>query len=270
MAEPLRLLAIFPHPDDESLGMGPTLAKYAEEGVETYLVCATRGERGWMGQPDDNPGLAEVGRMRELELKCAASHLGLREVFFLDFVDGEVDTVNPRDAISKITSLLRLIRPQVVVTFAPDGNYGHPDHIALAQQTAAALVCAADGSSIDQAGLPTHRVAKFYHMVDSKAMVAILKETVGGLSMDVDGLERSHVGWDEWAVTTRIATSEYFDAAWRAINCHRSQLAGYGPLVDLPRETLLKFWGEGTFVRIYSLVNGGRAVERDLFDGLRS
>ena len=86
--------------------------------------------------------------------------------------------------------------------------------------------------------------------------------------MDVDGVERSHVGWEEWAVTTRIDVAAHFDRAWAAILCHRSQLAGFGPLLELPRETLLRIWGEGTFVRIFSLVNAGHAVERDLFEGL--
>ena len=128
MAEPLRLLAVFPHPDDESLGLGGTLAKYSDEGVETYLVCATRGERGWNGPEDQNPGLAALGRIREAELRCAAKHLGLRQVSFLDYIDGEVDQVNASEAIAKIVTHLRSIRPQVVVSFSLEGNYGHPDH----------------------------------------------------------------------------------------------------------------------------------------------
>jgi len=72
MKPALRLMAIFPHPDDESLGLGGTLAKYSAEGVETTLICATRGERGWTGPMGENPGLKELGEIREAELKCAA------------------------------------------------------------------------------------------------------------------------------------------------------------------------------------------------------
>jgi LmbE family N-acetylglucosaminyl deacetylase len=68
MIEPLKLLAVFPHPDDESLGLGGTLAKYSAEGAETYLICATRGERGWNGPETQNPGLAALGHIREAEL----------------------------------------------------------------------------------------------------------------------------------------------------------------------------------------------------------
>ena len=80
MNESLKLLAIFPHPDDETLGLGSTLARYSSEGVETYLICATRGERGWFDSEGPNPGLEGVAKIREAELSCAAGNLGLTEV----------------------------------------------------------------------------------------------------------------------------------------------------------------------------------------------
>jgi len=106
-------------------------------------------------------------------------------------------------------------------------------------------------------------------MVDSKALVEGINATIGEITMSVDGVERGQIGWDDWAITTRIDASAYFDRVWQAILCHQSQLPGYGPLVDLPRETLAKLFGTGNFIRVFSLVNGGRAVEHDLFAGLR-
>jgi LmbE family N-acetylglucosaminyl deacetylase len=257
LAEALRLLAIFPHPDDESLGLGGTLAKYSAEGINTFLICATRGERGWNGPEDQDPGFEALGRIREAELRCAARHLGSEEVSFLDAIDGEVDQVDPGEIIAKITAHLRRIRPHVVVTFPTDGNYGHPDHIALAQFSAGALLCAADASYRDLEDCAPFRVSKLYHMVDSKNMVQAVREAVGPITMEIDGVERNHFGWEEWSVTTRIDTRPYFDQAWQAILCHQSQLPGYGPILELPRETLLRIWGEGTFVRVFSLVMGG-------------
>ncbi len=270
MAEKLKLLAVFPHPDDESLGLGGTLARYAAEGVETYLVCATRGERGWNGPEERYPGPEILGRIREGELRCAAGYLGLHELHFLDIIDGDVDQANPAQIIPKIAAHIRCIQPQVVVTFGPEGNYGHPDHIALAQFTTAALLTAADASFRDPDRLDPFIVSKLYYMVDSKTFVEGVRASIGPISMEIDGVERNHVGWEEWAVTTRIDTRDYFDRAWQAILCHESQLPGYGPLVELPRQTRLSLMGEGTFVRAYSLVNGGRTVEHDLFEGLRS
>ena len=78
--KPLRLMCVLAHPDDESLGTGGTLAKYAAEGVETYLVTATRGERGRFGDNGEPPGPEVVGRTREAELRAAAKELGVREV----------------------------------------------------------------------------------------------------------------------------------------------------------------------------------------------
>jgi LmbE family N-acetylglucosaminyl deacetylase len=269
MVDALKLLAVFPHPDDESLGLGGTLAKYSAEGVETYLVCATRGERGWNGPEDQNPGMGALGKIREGELMGAAEQLGLKEVSFLNYVDGDVDQADPNKIIADIAEQIRRIRPQVVVTFSLDGSYGHPDHIALAQFTSAAIVCAASSSYQDSQDGSEHQVSKFYYMADSKSMVAELKEAIGGISMEIDGVERSHVGWEEWAISARIDARKYFDTVWKAILCHRSQLSGYGPLIDLPREALDKFIGEGTFLRAFSMVNGGRGVESDLFEGLR-
>ena len=64
--ESLKLLAVFAHPDDESMGMGGTLAKYSAEGVDTHLVCASRGERGWFGPEEENPGLESLGQTLSL------------------------------------------------------------------------------------------------------------------------------------------------------------------------------------------------------------
>ena len=270
MDTPLRLLAVFPHPDDESMGLGGTLAKYAAEGVDTHLVCATRGERGWGGAEDENPGLAALGQIREAELRCAAEQLGLQSVTFLDYIDGDVDQADPAEIIAKIVAQVRRIRPHVVVTFGPDGNYGHPDHIALAQFTAAALVCAAAGDFGNPDAGTTFRVSKFYYMVESKSTVQAIYAAASPFGMEIDGVQRAMVGWDEWAVTTRIDARAYFDTFWAAILCHKSQLAGFGPIATLPQADRLRIFGEGAFVRVFSLVNGGRGVETDLFEGLRA
>ena len=269
MDNPLKLLAVFPHPDDETLGLGSTLARYSAEGIETYLVCATRGERGWFDSEGENPGLDGVARIREAELSCAADYLGLREVNYLDTIDGDVDQADPAEMIRRIVGHIRRIQPHVVVTFSPDGNYGHPDHIALSQFTMGALVCAADETFQDAQGQSPHRVSKFYYMVDSVDIVRISAEAFGGISMDVDGVTRHHVGWEDWQITTRLDNNRFMDVVQKAIRCHKSQLPGYGPISDWSLEELEKVFGIGNFYRVYSLVNGGRKLESDLFEGLR-
>jgi LmbE family N-acetylglucosaminyl deacetylase len=269
MNELLRLMAIFPHPDDETLGLGSTLARYSSEGVETYLLCATRGERGWFDSEGPDPGLEGVARIREAELRCASENLGLHEVNFLDYIDGDVDQANPEEIIGKLVSHMRRIKPHVMITFGPDGAYGHPDHIALSQFTSGAVVCAADRNFVDANIQPPHRVLKFYYMVDSQAVVNAASEAFGGISMDVDGDTRSHVGWADWQITTWLDNRKHMDKVRQAMLCHKSQLPGYGPIAEWSLAELAKVFGTGHFYRAFSLVNGGRRVETDLFEGLR-
>lgn len=264
------LLAIFAHPDDESMGMGGTLAKYSDEGVETHLLCATRGERGWFGDPEAHPGFESLGQTRTLELQNAVKELGMTSLSFLDYIDGDVDKANHHDAIQKIVTHIRKIRPQVAVTFPPDGNYGHPDHIAIGQFTNAALICAADSSYADLQNLPAHRVSKLYYMVDGESFINLIAPFMGDMTFQVDGQTRGEVAWKDWMITTRIEMSEYCRAAWRAIQCHQSQLPTLGALADMHEDAAVAVLTmQGTFFRAYSLVNGGRMIENDFFEGLR-
>ena len=264
----MKLLCVLAHPDDESLGTGGLLAKYAAEGVETYLITATRGEHGWWGEAADYPGPIGLGRIREAELRAAAEALHVREVHFLDYVDGELDQAEPRAAVSQIAAQLRRIRPDVVVTFGPDGGYGHPDHIAISQFTTTAIVCAADpGYALD--GSNPHRVSKFYYRVWTQPEFEVYQAVFGEQVMTIDGVGRRPVPWQDWAITTRIDTAAHWSRVWEAVACHRSQLPGYQHLKDLPPEQHQALWGSQGLYRVYSTVNGGRAIEHDLFAGLR-
>jgi len=259
-----RLMCVLAHPDDESLGTGGTLARYANEGVETYLVTATRGQRGWFGAPDENPGLKELGAIREHELRQAAHVLGVREVSVLDYVDGDLDQADPDEAVGQIAAHIRRVRPQVVVTFGPDGVYGHPDHIAICQFATAAVVEAAAPAD----GEPGHRVGKLYYMAETRERVRDYESIFGELVMTVDGVERRTPGWPDWMITTRLDTSATWRQVWRAIQCHRTQLPGYEALKNLPAERHAALWGAQTYYRAFSLVNGGRETETDLFEGI--
>ncbi len=266
----LKLLVIFAHPDDESMGMGGALAKYSAQGVETYCVCASRGERGWCGPEEQNPGLQVLGKIREKELIAAVKELDMKALHFLDYIDGEVDQADHYEAIGKIVTHIRRIQPQVVVTFPPVGNYGHPDHIAMGQFTSAAIVCAADASYQDPANLPAHRVSKLYYMVDSEKFVNLIAPFMGEMTFPVGDEIRGEVAWKEWMVTTRIDMAEYCHAAWRAIQCHRSQLSSLGMLAEMNEDAAVAVLAmQGTLYRAFSLVNGGRKLETDLFEGIK-
>lgn len=272
-ADNLKLMCILAHPDDESLGMGGTLVKYAVEGVETYLVTATRGERGRVGDTRGSLGLDAVGRIREAELRAAAKTLGIREVHFLDYLDGDLDRVNPNEAIAKIVEHIRRVKPHIVITFGPEGAYGHPDHIAISQLATASITCAADPDYRLKGNgkMPpaAHRVSKLYYMAWSQDKWSAFQTALRELKMNVDGVERRAAPWPDWAITTFIATESYWPTAWRAVSCHQSQMSIYQQLENLPAEHHKVLWGSQEFYRVFSLVNGGRSRETDLFAGLR-
>jgi LmbE family N-acetylglucosaminyl deacetylase len=270
MPTKLKLLAVFAHPDDESMGMGGTLAKYAAEGAETYYVCASRGERGWFGPKEQNPGLERLGQIRTQELENAVKELGMCGLYFLDYIDGDLDKASHTEIVGKIVSHIRNIQPQVIVTFPPDGNYGHPDHIAIGQFTGAAVICAADTSYIDPQELAPHRVLKMYYMVDSENFINLIAPFMGDMTFPVDEQLRGEVAWKEWMITSRIEMAEHCQAAWRAIQCHQSQLPTLGALAEMHPDAATSVLAmQGTFYRAFSLVNSGREVESDLFTGIR-
>jgi len=267
MQDTLKLMCVLAHPDDESLGTGGTLAKYATEGVQTYLVTATRGERGRFGDLKEQPEPEEIGRIREAELRAAARELGLKEVVFLDYLDKDLDTVDTTEAVSKIASQLRRVRPQVVITFGPEGAYGHPDHIAISQLTTAAVVAAAD-ANYPVSGR-AHRVCKLYFMAWPNGKWEAYQSAFRDIVVQVDGRERRPAPWPDWAITSVIDTAAYWPTVWRAICCHKTQLAMYGRLEHLAEDLHRYLWGSQEFYRAFSTVNGGRELETDLFAGLR-
>jgi LmbE family N-acetylglucosaminyl deacetylase len=257
---PLKLMCVLAHPDDESLGTGGALAKYAAEGVETYLVIATRGERGRFHAGVDRPAADVVGSTREAELRLAAGELGLREVTVLGYPDGGVDAIDAAAAQERIAAEVRRVQPHVVITFGPDGAYGHPDHVAISQLTTAAVVRAAGED---------FAVSKLYYIAWSAPTWAAYQAALKTLTCRVDDVERHVTPTPDWNVTARIDTSSVWPAVWRAVSCHRTQMSIYANLEALPPEHHRALWGAQEFYRAFSLVNGGRARETDLFEGLR-
>ena len=264
MSDALRLLALLAHPDDESLGFGGILAKYAAEGIETAVVTATRGDAGRFrgvkeGEGPEHPGREALARIREGELRAAAAVLGVRRLTLLGYPDGALDQIDPREVAGRMAEEIRRFRPHVVVTFGPEGGYGHPDHIAVSQLAGAAIVIAA----------PAHAVSKFYYLASPAGAMAAYQTAFKKLTSIVDGVEREANPWPEWAVTTVIDTSATWETVWKAVTCHDSQIAAYQRLRELGPEHHEALWGRQHYYRVFSTVNGGRRRETDLFEGLR-
>ncbi len=268
----LRLMCVLAHPDDESLGFGGALALSARLGVQTSVITATRGEKGRFGDGSTSPHPDVVGRAREQELFAAARELGVEDVHILGYPDGGLDQVEPLEAIGTIAGHIRRVRPHVVLTFAPDGAYGHPDHIAISQFTAAAITCAADPTftlAADDSSHAPHRVSKFYFLAWSRSKWEAYEAALKTLTSKVDGQVRRAVPWPDWSITTVLDTSSVWPTVWRAVSCHQTQMAIYANLATLSEAHHRGLWGTQEYYRVFSTVNGGRARETSLFEGLR-
>jgi LmbE family N-acetylglucosaminyl deacetylase len=160
-----RLLAVFAHPDDETFCAGGTLAKHVAAGWEVMVVSATRGEAGQIR----DPGAATrrtLGQTREREFYAACRRLGVRHARVLDYMDGTLHTVDPYELTGAVVGIIRAFRPEVVITFGPDGAYGHPDHIAIGAATTRAFAQAGSTEHYPEqlaAGRSPHQPAQLYH-----------------------------------------------------------------------------------------------------------
>lgn len=135
----MRVLAFFPHPDDEAWAAGGLLAACAHAGAEVHLLCATRGEAGRFHPRcglDLSRPLAET---RVSELVRACDSLGLGAPSWLDLPDGQLCEVAGEAVVPRLVAALEARRPDVVVAFGPDGGYGHRDHLACTRWLRAAL-----------------------------------------------------------------------------------------------------------------------------------
>lgn len=275
------LLAVLAHPDDETFGTGGTLAYYAQKGVDVYLVCATRGEAGEV-EAKMLQGYSSIGELREHELRCAAAHLGLKGVFFLDFRDsgmeGSPDNRHPQalaaadiDLVAgKIVPYIRSLRPQVVVTFDPVGGYMHPDHIAIHRATVKAFYAAGDESQYpsDQ---PAYQPAKLYYHTFPRGFLRItvnLMKLIGrdprkfGKNGDIDLVR---VAEARFPIDARVDYRSVLDQKNLAVACHASQ-GGMRITVGF-LDLLRKLFGiSDQYMRAYPPPEGKK--EKDLFAGL--
>jgi LmbE family N-acetylglucosaminyl deacetylase len=265
------LLAVFAHPDDEAFGIGGTLAKYATAGCDVYLVTATRGEAGEIAEP----GLAtpaNLAEVREQELRCACQAYGIHPPRFLDYIDGQLPIVHQGQAVGKLVRIIRELRPQVLLTFGPDGIYGHYDHIVAHRWATIAADLAADPDCFpdSRAGVcEPHRVSKVYFHVLTEDRVAAMSEDGTPPAVMMDGVPFRFVGYRQDEITTVINVSDHLDAKLRGIQCHVTQVGRHNRFTEAPDEVKHDpgFQHE-TFILAHSTVGRPSGVETDLFAGL--
>lgn len=277
-----RLMAVLAHPDDESFGVGGTLAFYAQKGVDVHLVCATQGEAGEV-EPHQMEGYQSLAELRTEELRCAANILGISDVHFLGYRDsgmlGSTDNQHPNalvaapidDVTLHIVNLIRQVRPQVVITFDPLGGYRHPDHIAIHKATVKAFQQAGDPLVI-AADLPPFQSQKLYfHIIPRSLMRWAVRLLVlfgkdprhWGKNRDINLLDL--VG-ESFPVHAYVNYSPVKERKMQASACHASQ-GGSGLSTGVIRYLFRYSTARDYFMRAYPPPEAG-LVEKDLFAGL--
>jgi LmbE family N-acetylglucosaminyl deacetylase len=203
------LLAIFAHPDDETFA-GPVLARYAREGVKVYLAIATKGEKGADEHSPIPPGDA-LAKARRAEAECACQKLGLQPPIFFDLNDGELGAMtnplgkNIQAVADNTEKLIEQLHPQVVVTWGPDGGYGHPDHRLVSDAVTQVVQAAPPGTKLYYVGLTPKQAAP----VNREWPAAIQWHTT-----------------DPSFLTVNVSyTKADQDSARRALECHKTQFS---------------------------------------------
>jgi N-acetyl-1-D-myo-inositol-2-amino-2-deoxy-alpha-D-glucopyranoside deacetylase len=277
------LLAVLAHPDDESFGLGGTLALYAQRGYDTYLICATRGEAGSV-EEEHLRGFKDIADMRTAELDCAAAHLGLKDVIYLGYRDsgmpGSDDNKHSNAQINhpveevagRVVKYIRELKPEVVLTFDPIGGYKHPDHIHIHQATVLAFDKANDASFHPEAGAQFQPNALYFQVFPRgflKWGVRLMPlfgmdPTKFGKNKDINVKEFADVNFP---VHARLDIRSVVEIKNEAGACHNSQ--GGGQM----RRGLMGFFsrtfGEHEdYMRAYPPVDGNFKRLTDLFDGI--
>jgi N-acetyl-1-D-myo-inositol-2-amino-2-deoxy-alpha-D-glucopyranoside deacetylase len=277
------LLSVLAHPDDETFGMGGTLALYAQRGVDVHLICATRGELGDI-DPEYKERIKSAACLRTQELRCATEILGVKQLHFLNYRDSGMPgseanehpkalAAQPIDKVAgEVAYLIRQVKPDVVVTFDPIGGYRHPDHIAIQQATVKAFALAGDGSFVDPAGLPPFQPEKLYFHTINRTFLRIVVwvlRLIGkdphrfGRNEDIDLVSIAEVDFPTHA---KIDYRPVKDIRKAASACHASQ--GGADMDNGFRGLVTRLFGghNDTFMQAYPEPEAGQKVKRDLFD----
>ncbi len=251
------ILGVFAHPDDESMGPGGTLARYAAEGHRVAVLTATAGGAGrhFDARASDEAARRELERVRRLETLEACRILGVEHLGFLGWEDGGLRKRDVLDVEETIAALFRRERPDVVITFHASGISYHADHRVLSLALTGAFLGAgrrdwyAGGVAAEY---EPHSVAKLYGY------------TVGSRAIPADWPRRVYRPADG-EITTVLDTRRWQDARWAAIQAHTTQQ--FGP----PFRTLYEAgaFAEESFVRVFPSPRPGEVAETDLLAGLR-
>jgi len=275
------------HPDDESFGIGSTLAQYAASGIKVYYVCSTGGEAGTV-DPEDLNGNITIKQLRATELQCAAQALGLSGVIELGYRDSGMQgseenkhpdslVMAPIDEVCRnMVKIIREIKPDIVITHDGGGGYGHPDHIVTHKAAERAFHIAGDPKRYLEAG-PPFQPSKLYFGVRNRRIMRLMIKL-----MPLFGQDPHHFGRNKDVDITKMVDVEFpihaiirlrkqdLETRNRAVACHASQSGGSGgrgrPFLFKILEAIDRIGGpKDYFMRDFPPPDSRRR-EKDLFE----
>jgi len=275
-----RLLGVYAHPDDEG-GMSGAMLHYGTLGVETGLVCATRGEVGEIS----DPALAtpeNLGQVREQEMRAAAAVLNVPHVWFLDYRDSGMDgtpenddprafaRANPAEVVGRLVAIIRQFRPQVMVTFDETGGYGHPDHIAIYRHTTSAFYAAADDVQYPELGA-AHAVSKLYYSSFPRSALKAMGEWMQTQNYQgsFSRLDPDKLGMPDELINVRLNVEPWLETKGRSWAMHRTQMDPNNFMAKIPEELQRKWRGFESYHLAASRVGPDINGENDLFARVR-
>lgn len=235
------VLAVFAHPDDESLACGGTLARLADAGVKVVLLCASRGERGSISDPDLVPD-GNLAAARTRELMDAAAALGIADVVIADHPDGDLRWAGVPELHDEIVALVERHAPAAVITFAEDGLYWHLDHIGVHERTYTAV-----GSFGDSA-------PPLYYVTIRQGIMRALADAAHGRgdaapAASFWGIEPDAFGDAAAPATFTIDVRPWIRRKLSALRCHRTQIGPDNPLAWIDEELARDWLGIECFRR---------------------
>jgi LmbE family N-acetylglucosaminyl deacetylase len=234
------LLLVLAHPDDESMGTGGVILRHTRNGIPTHLVCATYGEKGWLGKPVGAKP-EDLGEIRTKELESASEALGLAGVELWDYPDGGLAQSDHQEITQRIWEQVSRLRPRAVVGWGPDGSYGHPDHITIGACTDAAVSAMTEGERPGLYHLANdQQLADFYHEAQR------LTASPNGMQMIV----QQHVD-----VVVELDPDEMM-MKLRAIECYPSQLQDWRIALKEHPHLMQRGYGHEPYLTVSSRATG--------------
>jgi mycothiol S-conjugate amidase len=289
--EPLRLMAVHAHPDDESSKGAATMARYVREGVDVLVCTLTGGERGDILNPAmELPGIRDnLPAVRQAEMAAAREILGVQQRF-LGFTDSGLPEGDPppplpegcfaleplERATAPLVQAVRDFRPHVLLTYDENGGYPHPDHVKCHQVSVEAFEAAADPDRYPGCGEPWQPLKLYYHLSFSRDRAIALHEGMLALGLESPYADRI-AKLDEDAesgtrrslpITTQVACGEYFEIRDQALLAHATQVDPNGGWFAVPMEVQRTAWPTEDYHLARSVVDA-ELPEDDLFAGIR-